>query len=437
MKGRFSVAIGFLALVLAGAVALASPWARAAGTWGDFGPALFTACSAVCVTGLTVVDVGAEFSRAGLAVLTTLVEIGCLGLMTCSTFLMIAIGRRLSLHREFTLMTAYGVPAVKGLRGLILWVVGSMLAIQAAGTLALYSQCGDWFQAAFYSMMNFCNAGFSYLPGSLAAWGDSSAAVLIMAALTVLGGIGFLVHFNLCTFKFISFKAASRGRLSLHTKTVLRVSAVLTLLTLAAFLAVEWTESLAGMPLAKKLYVGVYQAITPRTCGFCLVPTEDLQPVTRLIYEVMMFLGGAPGSAAGGIKVTTLAVLVCTITAMCRGDTETVISKRLVPTEIVRESIVIIMTLAAMIVVLTGVLLVTESGSGAATDALFFEAVSAVTTTGLSVGDTTRNLSGGGRVAIMLAMFCGRLGAITIVMMIGDRESKRRIRFPQEELVVG
>ena len=437
MKGRFSVAIGFLALVLAGAVALASPWARAAGTWGDFGAALFTACSAVCVTGLTVVDVGAEFSRTGLVLLTVLVEIGCLGLMTCGTFLMIAIGRRLSLHREFSLMTAYGVPAVKGLRGLILWVVGSMLAIQAAGALALYAQCEDWFRAAFYSAMNFCNAGFSYLPGSLAAWEGSPAAVLVMAALTVLGGIGFLVHFNLCTFKFISFKAASRGRLSLHTKTVLRVSAVLTLVTLVAFLAAEWSRSLDGMPAAKKLWVGVYQAITPRTCGFCLVPTENLQPVTRLIYEVMMFLGGAPGSASGGIKVTTLAVLACTITAMCRGETETVISRRMVTTEVVRESIVILMTIASMVVVTTGILLVTESGTGAATDALFFEAVSAVTTTGLSVGDTTSRLTGGGRAAIMAAMFCGRLGALTVVMMIGDRESKRRIRFPQEEIVVG
>ena len=437
MKGRFSVAIGFLALVLVGAVALASPWSRAAGTWGEFGSALFTACSAVCVTGLTVVDVGAEFSRVGLVVLTVLVEIGCLGLMTCSTFLMIAIGRRLSLHREFSLMTAYGVPAVKGLRGLILWVVGSMLAIQAAGTFALYSQCGDWFQASFYSMMNFCNAGFSYLPGSLAAWEDKPTAVLIMAALTVVGGIGFLVHFNLCTFKFMSFKSATRGRLSLHTKTVLRVSAVLTLVTFAAFLAVEWRESLAGMSFAKKLYVGVFQAITPRTCGFCLVPTESLQPLTRLFYEVMMFFGGAPGSAAGGIKVTTLAVLVGTLAAMCRGEAETVISRRLVPMEIVRESIVILMMIASLIVIVTGVLMVTESGGAITTDALFFEAVSAVTTTGLSVGDTTPSLSGGGRVAIMVAMFCGRLGALSVVMMIGDRESKRRIRFPQEELVVG
>ena len=150
-----------------------------------------------------------------------------------------------------------------------------------------------------------------------------------------------------------------------------------------------------------------------------------------------MFLGGAPGSACGGMKVTTLAVLICTLTAMCRGETETVIAHRTVPTEIVRESMVIFMTLAALITVVVGFLLVTERGSGIAQDALFFEAVSAVTTTGLTVGDTTKSLSTAGRCVLMAAMFCGRLGALAVVMMIGDRESKRHIRYPEEELVVG
>ena len=128
MNGRrSSVAFGFLALILVGAVLLFMPWARASGTYGDVSSSLFTACSAVCVTGLTVVDVGTEFSRAGQIVLLSLVEVGCLGLMTCGTFLLIAIGRRLSLSREFSLMNAYGVAEIHGLKSLICWVVGSML----------------------------------------------------------------------------------------------------------------------------------------------------------------------------------------------------------------------------------------------------------------------------------------------------------------------
>ena len=135
--------------------------------------------------------------------------------------------------------------------------------------------------------------------------------------------------------------------------------------------------------------------------------------------------------------MTTLAVILYTTTAMCRGETETVISGRTIPTEIVRESLVILMAIVMFAVVVAGALFATEAGSGLSTEALFFEAVSAVTTTGLSVGDTTASLSSAGRVVVMVAMFIGRLGALTVVLMIGDRESKRHVRFPSEELVVG
>ena len=195
------------------------------------------------------------------------------------------------------------------------------------------------------------------------------------------------------------------------------------------------------MPLAKKLWVSLYQSVTPRTCGFCVVPTESLQPVTRLVYEFLMFIGGAPGSAAAGIKITTFAVICYTMTALCRGEAETIISRRLIPVDVVRESLVILMALIVFAGVVTGALFWTEAAHVAsgkvALDALFFEAVSAVTTTGLSVGTTTADLTMAGRAVIVVAMFMGRLGALTVVMMIGDRETKRHVRFPTEEIVVG
>ena len=437
MKRRSSFALGFLALIGLGAVLLSAPFARAAGTWGDFSNALFTACSAVCVTGLTVVEVATEYTPAGLAILVTLVEIGGVGLMTLGTFLLVAIGRRLSLSSEFSLMNAYGAPAVKGLKGLIFWVVGSMAAFQLLGAAALYWRFGDVKMSLFYSTMNFCNAGFSLHPGSLSHFAGDPWALGVMTFLTVAGGIGFLVIYNLCTYRFLRRGSGVRGRLTLHSVTVLRFSAYLVLVMLAAFLLIEWNAGLRDFSPVQKLSVGLYQSVTPRTCGFCIVPTESLHPLTRLIYEVMMFIGGGPGSVSGGIKVTTFAVLVYTLTAMCRGETETVITRRTVPMEIVRESIVILVALLAFVALVTGALFVTEERSGIPLDALFFEAVSAVTTTGLSMGDTTVSLSRGGRVVIMLAMFIGRLGALTVVMMIGDRESTRRIRYPSEELVVG
>lgn len=438
MNGRrSSIALGFLALILVGAILLFMPWARANGECGDVSSSLFTACSAVCVTGLTVVDVGAEFSREGQIVLLALVEIGCLGLMTCGTFLLIAIGRRLSLSREFSLMNAYGVAEIHGLRSLVCWVIGSMFVVEALGAAALYARFHDVYRSVFFSVMGFCNAGFSLHPDSLAPFQDDPWTLLVLALETILGGIGFLVIYNLCTFRFLRRSSGAKGRLSLHTRVVLRFTFWLLAFAFAIFLLVEWNGSLATFSPLKKLYVAFYQAVTPRTCGFCVLPTEALHPLTRLIYEFLMFIGGAPGSAAAGIKVTTLAVLVYTLTAMWRGEQETVIYRRVVPYDIVRESIVIMMAVVLFIALVIAALFVTERGGGIASDALFFEAVSAITTTGLSVGDTTASLSQEGRCVIMVAMFLGRLGALSVVMMIGDRESKSHVRYPSEEIVVG
>lgn len=437
MRNRGSVAFGFVALISIGAILLCTPWARTAGTWGEPLTAFFTACSAVCVTGLSAVDVAAEYSRIGQIVLMVLVEVGCLGLMTFGTFLMIAVGRRLSLTREFSLMNAYGVAEVRGLRGLICWVIGSMFVIEAVGVLVLYTRLHDVYLSVYYSVMSFCNAGFGLRPGSIACFASDPVVILTLSAEAILGGIGFLVIYNLCTFKFLRRSSGGRGRLTLHTKVVLRFTFWLLLIAFALFLLLEWNGSLKGFPIGEKLWVGFFQAVTPRTCGFCVVPTEDLQPLTRLAYTNLMFIGGAPGSAAAGIKVTTLAVLVYTLLAMCRGESETVIYRRTVPTDIVRESFVIFMALIALTAIVVGVLFMTEGGSGLAPDALFFEAVSAITTTGLSMGDTTARLSPAGKCVIMAAMLIGRLGALTVVMIIGDREAHGRVRYPSEELVVG
>ena len=437
MRGRSSVALGFLALIAVGAFLLTMPWARHDGAWGGFFSAAFTACSAVCVTGLTVVDIATEYSFAGQVLLTALVEVGCLGLMTCGTFLMVAIGRRISLSREFSLMNAYGVEQIHGLKGLIFWVVGSMAVIESIGAAVLYLRVHDVWFSIFYSVMAFCNAGFSILPGSVVGFAADPWIVFVLALETILGGIGFLVIYNLLTFKFQRRMSGGRGRLSLHTKVVLRVTLYLLAGTFVIFLALEWNGVLREFAPLQKLVVAFYQSVTPRTCGFCITPTEDLGRFTRLVYEVLMFIGGAPGSAAAGIKVTTLAVLVYTLRAMCRGDHETTIYRRMVSFDTVRESIVIFMALTALAILATGALLLTEGSAGPSTDALMFEAISAVTTTGLSVGDTTARLSVAGKVVIMVAMFCGRLGALTVVMMIGDRECVAHVRYPGEELVVG
>ena len=437
MTRRASIAFGFLALILVGAILLSSPWTRVDARWGGVSDALFTSCSAVCVTGLTVADLAQTWTRAGQCVVIALVQVGCLGLMTCGTFLLVAIGRRLSLSREFSLMNAYGVAEVQGLKGLALWVVGSTLAVEGLGAALLFWRLRDPYAAVFYSVTSFCNAGFSLRPDSLASFADDPLTLLVLAAETVLGGLGFLVLYNLCTFRFRRRRSGGRGRVSLHTAVVLRFTLYLLAFGFAAFLALEWNGALANFPPLQKLWVALYQAVTPRTCGFSVVPTEALRPLTRHVCEALMFIGGGPGSAAAGIKVTTLAVLVATLRAMCRGEADTVISRRTVSSDVVRESFVIVSAMLAFVWAVDAALSFTEAGRGLSAAALSFEAVSAVTTTGLSMGDTTAQLSPAGRAVVMCAMFVGRLGALTVVLMIGDRESRRRVRFPNEELVVG
>ena len=437
MKSRFSLAFGFIALIIIGAIVLSSPWARMAGTWGGWSDAAFTACSAVCVTGLSVVDIGTTLTTGGQIALIVLVELGALGLMAVGTFLLVAIGRRLSYAREFSLMNAYGVAEVRGVRGLLTWVIGSTLVIEAVGAGLLYYRFHDLYLSIFFSVMSFCNAGFSLYADSLARFAADPFVLGVLALETILGGIGFLVIYNLCTFKFLRRKSGAKGRLSLHSSIVLKFSLGLIVVAFAVFLVSEWNWALKEYAWGQKLWVALYQAVTPRSCGFTIIPLENLRLSTIGLYEGLMFIGGAPGSVAAGIKVTTLAVLVCTILAMCRGESETVISNRVISYDVVRESIVIVVALLILENVVYGLLLATEPNAEASSLRLCFEVISAITTTGLSIGDTTANLSPVGRVVIMCAMFLGRLGALTVVLMIGSRESKRHVRYPSEELVVG
>ena len=437
MRGRLSIVFGFLALITLGAIALSSPWARSAGAWGNWSSSAFTACSAVCVTGLTVVDIAREYTFAGQVVLIVLVEIGALGLMALGTFLLVAIGRRLSYASEFSLMNAYGSAEIRGVKGLIFWIVGSMLVVESIGAGLLYYRFHDWYRSIFFSVMSFCNAGFSLYSDSLARFAADPFVLLVLAVETILGGIGFLVIYNLCTFKFLRRKSGARGRLSLHSSVVLRFSFYLIVFMFAVFLACEWNGVLKDYGWGQKLWVSFYQAVTPRSCGFTVVPLEALRVPTIEIYEWMMFIGGAPGSVAAGIKVTTFAVIVYTILAMCRGEQETVISRRVISYDVVRESIVIVVAMLLLAALVYGVLVGVEPRSAESDWRLFFEALSAVTTTGLSIGDTTARLTPVGRVVIMTGMFCGRLGALTVVLLIGARESKRHVRYPSEELVVG
>ena len=435
MKAKFSIPLGFVGVIFAGALLFMLPVSGGLCFWD----ALFTACSAVCVTGLSVIDPGAALTVFGQSILMVLVQIGCTGIMTFGTFILVLAGQRFSLAHEFSLSNAYGVKGVKGFRGLVLWVVFSMLAVEGIGAWCLNADLQSPYKAWFYSVMAFCNAGFTIDPGGITSFADNPVLLMKMAALIVVGGLGFMVLYNVCTIKFWRRSLIKQGRLSLHTRVVIWTTFSFIVASFAILLACEWNNSLSGVEgLRNKLSIALFQAVSPRTSGFQVVPMEAMHPVSRFFSEILMFIGVAPGSAGGGIKITTFVVFLFTVRSYCRRRREVVLSKRTIPSETIREALIITFSFLLYIAVTAAALLVTENGRpGYDFEKLLFEAVSAVTTTGLAFENVTETLSMPGRVVVMLAMFIGRLGALTVVLMIVGDEEPETVRYPKEDVLVG
>ena len=435
MKAKFSIPLGFVGAILLGALLFMLPVSGGL----NLSDALFTACSAVCITGLTVIDPGASLTVFGQSVLMVLVHIGCIGIMTFGTFVLVLAGQRFSLAHEFSLSNAYGVKGVKGFRGLVLWVVLSMLAVEGIGAWLLNADLGSPYKAWFYSVMAFCNAGFAIDPDGLAAFSDKPVFLLKMAALIVTGGLGFMVLYNFCTIKFWRRSLIKQGRLSLHTRVVVWTTVAFIVAAFAIILVFEWKNSLSSIEgIWRKLSVAFFHAVTPRTCGFQVVPMEAMHPVSRLFSELLMFIGAAPGSAGGGIKITTFVLFLFTVHSYCHRRREVVLSKRTIPQETIREALIITFSFLLYISLTAAALLVTENGRpGYDFEKLLFEAVSAVTTTGLAFENVTENLSIAGRMVVMVAMFVGRLGALTMVLMIAGDDDPETVRYPKEDVLVG
>ncbi len=432
LSPQWLMALGFLFTILIGTCLLMLPVASTNGKGVAPVAALFTATSATCVTGLSVIDIGSELTLFGQLAVLTLIQLGGLGITTFGTFLLVLVGRRLSVQSEFVLMDAYGVEEVKGIRSLLLWTMGFTFLFESIGALLLWTRylhplpgvpapSGVWtsfYYAVFHAVSAFCNAGFSLHRDSMIPFQNDPFFLGVIDLLLFFGGIGFLVTYNLVTIKFWRRNLKTRGRISLHSKIALYTSFLLIIAGMAVFLVLEWSNTLEGLPLSGKLSCSLFQSVSPRTAGFNAVDMGQIKEVSRFTTTLLMLVGGCPGSAAGGVKATTLAVLVMTVVAMCKGRRETVI-------------------FIALVIVAYGTLLCTEypqKNDDAAK--LFFETVSAAATSGLSINHTP-SLSTAGRLVIILCMYLGRLGPLAIVLMIGARDESHRIRYPEEEIVVG
>jgi trk system potassium uptake protein TrkH len=424
--------VSFLGTALVGGFVLAMPVSSASGTSIGLLDALFTSVSATCVTGLVVLDTAGDFSAFGQVVILVLIQVGGLGIMTFSVAAILLLGQRLSLRYEGTMSAVIGEKSV--LSAAIRRLVGVTLIAELVGAgllFLLFRTGGDTigdavFRGVFTSISAYCNAGFAIQSDNLVTYQGSPAVLHVVALLIIVGGLGPYVTASL-------FGRLFGGRLLLQPRVVLVTTLVLLVVPAVLITVVEWSNTLAGMPLWDKLSNGWFQAVTPRTAGFNSVDIASMHPVSLALIKALMFVGGSPGSTAGGVKTTTLAIMVLAVIAALRGRSEvTVFGRRVAARSVVKATAVVVVAVFAVFLVLIALLL-TQTLSF---DVALFEAMSALATVGLSTGGTA-SLDEIGKVIILLAMFAGRLGPLTLFLLLGADSGLEKWQLPEEEIHTG
>ncbi len=413
-------------------------------SWID---ALFTATSAVCVTGLIVVDTATFFTPWGQAWIIALVQAGGLGLLTLTSLILLTVGRRVSLrHQSVVPGSGEGLPTVD-VRRLIRLVLRTTFLIEAGGAVLLYGAwVGDlgWggaiWPSVFHSISAFCNAGFSTFSLSLMGETQSPLTLLTVMGLVVLGGLGFLTISELS--ERVRGDRKRRRRLSLHTRFVLVATAVAVVSGLLTFAYFEWENTLREMPVGAKIMNAAFASVAARTAGFNTVDFAQITAPSALLMMILMFVGGAPASTAGGIKVTTAALLGTLMVARMRGQERVSIWNRSVPDETIGRAIGLTILAVSVVVVALFFMVALEAPADARAAGqeefvrYAFEVVSAFGTVGLSM-NTTTTLSEHGRLLAVALMFIGRVGILSFGAAIALSSRRRNFRYAYEDVAIG
>ncbi|MFH1457556.1 MAG: TrkH family potassium uptake protein [Candidatus Omnitrophota bacterium] len=431
MVTSFSFAIGM------GAILLMLPAASASGDRTSLVDALFTATSATCVTGLVVKGTASHFSFFGQAVILSLIQIGGLGIMTFSVSLALLLRKRLEMQRQIVMRDVLDQDTLLSVRGLTVFIVKMTVAFELIGAALLFILWKDNFTskpltayyALFHSVSAFCNAGFSTFNDSLMRFsGDIGTNITIMA-LIISGGLGFTVIKDLID--RIRRKKAARFRV--QTKIVLAASFLFIVAGALGFYLLEAHHSLVGLGMKDRILVSLFQSVASRTAGFNTCDISALSSATLFMVIVLMFIGGSPGSTAGGIKTTTVAVLWAAIVSGFKQKEHCELHRRTIPFVVVRKAISLVLISLVIVASFFLLLLYIEQEKFSA---LMFEAVSAFGTVGLSTG-VTALLSGKGKIVLTLLMFIGRLGPLTITYAFMQPRKPARYMYAEERVMIG
>ncbi len=428
-----NIVLGFAFIILIGTFLLMLPISH----YGqlNFLDALFTATSAVCVTGLIVKNTGTDFTIFGQIILTLLMQIGGLGFMTFATLIFLSLGKKLSYKEKLILGQQFGTSSFRDILKFTLRVFKLALIIEFFGFIFLFIGFLKYFDfkhalfyAYFHAISAFNNAGFSTFPDSLMHFVDDLIINLTICSLIVLGGLGFIVYDDL-----INYRKKLKRHLSLHTLIVLSVSFFLIIFGAILFFILEKNGVLKNLSWNGKLFASLFQSITTRTAGFNSVDFSQLKDITLFLVIVLMFIGGAPGSTAGGIKVTTVGILTATFWRILRGHEDVQFWNRRVKSSTVFQAF-FLLTLGLMICIVSAFIIADTQKVNVI--AAMFEVVSAFATVGLSVGDgsslsLSAKFNSFGKALIILLMFMGRVGVMTFFYSILASTKKEKIKYPK------
>lgn len=420
------------------------PFSTSSGNWNDPIVALFTSTSAVCVTGLSVVDPGSYFSFWGQLILVALVQIGGLGYMTTTTFLILLVGRRFDLRHKMAIQQALDRPGLQEAPQLIRSVIATTMIFEITGIFLLmpvfapkYGLSKGLWLSIFHSVNSWNNAGFSLFNDSFIGFQSSVLLIAVVTGLIIFGGIGYGVIFEL----FLWWRDRIQGkkaciRFSLNFKVALSTTIALLVFGTIAFFFIEWRNpgTFGPMNFGEKVLNAWFQSVTPRTAGFNTIDIGKMTTAGLFLTIALMFLGASPGGTGGGIKTTTVRVLTSATKAILQGQEEVVLYKREVAISLILKAVGVLIGSVATVLLSTILISLTDPNFDFLQ--ILFEVVSAFATVGLSTG-ITASLSVLAKIVLISTMYIGRVGVLLLMAaLLGDPRPKS-VRYPEETLLVG
>ena len=428
------LSLGFAILITFGGVLLSLPFFTKSGEATDLIDSMFVAASASCVTGLTPVNTFEHWNTYGHVLLIILIQIGGLGVMSLASIIPLILGKKIGMKSRQILKEQLNVESLEGMIVLFKYVLVFTFGIEILGAILLSFRfiplygagTGIWY-SIFHSISAFCNAGFDILGDSMYPFRDDILVNITLSFLVIVGGLGFVVTSEL-------FRRRSFQKISTHSKLVLLISGALLVLGTVMFLFLENGDGVLQYESVKgSILESFFQSVVARTAGFYSVDLSKIKDSTALMLMGLMFVGGSPGSTAGGIKTTTLGVLFISTHAVVRGESEPVVFGRHIGIDVVRKALAIFLVSITIVLSVSFILTITES---ARLVDILYETVSALATVGASKG-ITADLSDVGKILITFCMYLGRLGPMTMAFAFGMKDKKSLIRYPESFISIG